>query len=382
MNVKRIAGQFFLGCFVFAAANAGASGQPLVWRTDYNAARKEATEKRRPLLIEFGTDHCLWCRKLESTTLSDPAVVRLLQSRFIPLKIDAGENPQLTQALKIQGFPTLIIASSDGHIITVIEGFVESAKLMDQLQKTLGASAAPDWMSRDYQEANKAIAQGDHAHAVSLLKSIAREDRNPTAQKNAMEALAGLERQAASLLAQARKLDDQGQTLEVIDTLSDVARRYSGTQAGNEAKTILASLSANPDIRERLRNRRAKELMAMAREEFRTQQYNGCLEKCELLIANYADRSEGAEAAKLASEIKANPDWLSKACSDQNERLNNLYVSLAEVWLKNGKEDEAVTCYQKIQQLFPGTQYARMAQVKIEQLQGKPGERTEFKKTP
>jgi tetratricopeptide (TPR) repeat protein len=288
----------------------------------------------------------------------------------------------LTQALKIQGFPTLIIASSDGHIITVIEGFVESAKLMDQLQKALGTSGAPDWMSRDYQEANKAIAQGDHAHAVSLLKSIAREDRNPTAQKNAMEALAGLERQAASLLAQARKLDDQGQTLEVIDTLSEVARRYSGTQAGNEAKTILASLSANPDIRERLRNRRAKELMAMAREEFRAQQYNGCLEKCELLIANYADRSEGAEAAKLASEIKANPDWLSKACSDQNERLNNLYVSLAEVWLKNGKEDEAVTCYQKIQQLFPGTQYARMAQVKIEQLQGKPGERTEFKKTP
>jgi thioredoxin-related protein/outer membrane protein assembly factor BamD (BamD/ComL family) len=382
MNVKRVTGQFLLGCLVFAAANTGASGQQLIWRTDYNAARKEATEKRRPLLIEFGTDHCLWCRKLESTTLNDPAVVRILQSRFIPLKIDAGESPALTQALKIQGFPTLIIAASDGHIITVIEGYVESGKLMDQLQKALGTSAAPDWMSRDYQEANKAIAQGDHAHAVSLLKSIAREDRNPTAQKNALEALAELERQAASLLAQARKLDDQGHTLEVIDMLADLARRYPGTQAGNEAKTILVTLSANPEIRERLRNRRAKELMSMAREEFRSQQYNGCLEKCELLIANYSDRHEAAEATKLAGEIKANPDWLSKACNDQNERLNYLYVSLAETWLKKGKEDEAVTCYQKIQQLFPGTPYARVAQEKIEQLQGKPGERTEFKKAP
>ena len=348
---------------------------------DYNAARKEATDKNRPLLIDFGTENCLWCKKLDASTFRDPTVAELLNSRFVPIRIDAEQNVQLTQSLKIQSFPTLIIAATDGKILTIIEGYIEAPKLLDQLQKALATPVAPDWMARDYLDAGKAIGLGDNSRAIALLKTIVEDNKDLPVQKNAQDALAELEKQADSRLAHARKMEDQGQTLEAMDTLSDLMRRYAGSTAANDAKSILTTLAAKPEIRERQRNRRAKNCWRW-REEFRTELYNGCLEKCELLTATYADLPEGVEASQIASEIKNNPELLTKACNNVNERLSSLYLSLAESWTKKGKADQASACYEKVQQLFPGTHYAQMAQVKLAQLQGKPTQQTEFKKAP
>src|ERR1700719_2757639 len=147
MNSICRACSFSIALLVIVLGASSALGQNTPWRLDYNAARKEATEKNRPLLIEFGTENCVWCKKLDASTLSDPAIVSLLRSRFVPLKIDAEQNAQMTQALKIQSFPTLIIAANDGRIITFIEGYIEAPKLLEQLQKVLAPISAPDWMA-------------------------------------------------------------------------------------------------------------------------------------------------------------------------------------------------------------------------------------------
>jgi outer membrane protein assembly factor BamD (BamD/ComL family) len=57
-----------------------------------------------------------------------------------------------------------------------------------------------------------------------------------------------------------------------------------------------------------------------------------------------------------------------------------MYLSLAESWLKKGKLDEAAVCLEKVQQLSPGSHHAQMAQVKLAQMQGKPGLQADFKK--
>src|SRR5881394_760363 len=87
------------GALVLAACARDASAQSIVWRTDYNSARKEATDKGRPILIDFGTENCMWCQKLEMSTLRDPAVVKLLNEGFISLKVDADRESTLTQTL-------------------------------------------------------------------------------------------------------------------------------------------------------------------------------------------------------------------------------------------------------------------------------------------
>ena len=112
-----------------------ALAQEVRWRHDYSAARREATETGRPLLFDFGTEACMWCRKLDATTFRDPKVVKLLNERFIPVKIDANKEAKLTAALKVESFPTLVLASASGKVLDRHEGYADVAQLTTLLSK-------------------------------------------------------------------------------------------------------------------------------------------------------------------------------------------------------------------------------------------------------
>src|SRR5271156_3258168 len=58
--------------------------QEVTWRYDYNAARKEAEDKNRPLIIDFGTEDCVWCKRLDASTFHDATVASMLNEKFIP----------------------------------------------------------------------------------------------------------------------------------------------------------------------------------------------------------------------------------------------------------------------------------------------------------
>src|SRR5580698_7029158 len=107
---------------ILSSANP-AIAQEVNWRRDYAAARKEATETGKPLLMDFGTAGCMWCRKLDATTFRDPRIVKTLNERFIPLKIDADREIRLVQALGIESYPTIVLASPEGKVLGRQVGF-------------------------------------------------------------------------------------------------------------------------------------------------------------------------------------------------------------------------------------------------------------------
>src|SRR6266478_9719023 len=107
----------------------------LKWRSDYNSARKEANEKNLPILIDFGTSSCFWCRKLDESTFRDPRVVALMNERFVPLKIDAEREVHLTNHLRIESYPTIVLATSEGKILSYVKGFQDAETFHDILQR-------------------------------------------------------------------------------------------------------------------------------------------------------------------------------------------------------------------------------------------------------
>lgn len=355
------------------------AAEELRWLNDYNQARREALTKGAPLVIDFGTSNCYWCNKLDASTFRDPTVVNLMNEKFVSLKVDAQKNAPLTEALHIQSFPTLVLADPEGKIIGTVEGFVEADRFHEQLQKVLASVQNPEWMSRDFQEAAKAMAASDFTRAVALLKSITEDKKDRPIQLKARQVLSELEEQAAGRLAHARTLEDKGQTSEGIEVLTGLVRNYAGTPAATEGGQMLAAWSAKPEIKARERTRRARELLAQAREDYRSQAYLCCLDRCESLISGYADLAEAAEAAQLAAEIKGNPDWMRQACDTLSDRLGGLYVALAETWLAKGQPKEAILCLERVIQSFPGTRRAEAAQTRLAQIQGQPTQRTTFK---
>lgn len=356
-----------------------ASAQPVrpapapqvTWRTDYNTARKEAQDKGLPLLVVVGTDDCFYCRKLEAGPLKDPALAPLIANGFIPLKLDAKTAPELAKALKVQMYPTTVLAGPDGKIHAFIEGYIETDRLAEQMKRTATVVATADWAARDFNEASKALAASDYPRAVTLLKGITKEAGEKPVGVKAKQILDEVEKLAAGKVAQAKQLEQRGQTQDAMDAFADTVRVYAGTQSASDAATALAGLTDKPEVLQQRRLRVARDMLAIARDDFRAGRLYDCMQKCEQLALSYAELPEAKDANALLADIKGNPERLAKACDQMNDRTAAMYMALADSWSKKGQDAEAVSCLKKVMALCPNTRHADVAQAESTKLQGK-----------
>ena len=356
---------------VLTAGLAPAGDKPVEWRTDYDAARKEAIDKDRPVFVEFQTDECFHCRRLETGPFRDPAVAGLLNDRFVPLKVDGSKSPKLAQALRIQAYPTMIVAAPDGKIIAFLEGYHDAKPLTEHLQRSLALNT-PDWMARDFQEASKAVGTGDYAKAVSLLKGVLADGKDQPVQSKARQVLDEIEQQAAGRLVRVKQLQDKGQYAEATDLLSELISRYAGTQKAAEGAKLLTGMADRPEIKNNQRTRRARDLLAQAKDAYGTEKFSAALELCEILETTYKDLSEGKQGGELAAEIRSSPAKLAVAAEHLNERLASMYATLGETWMKKGEREQAAACFEKAVRAAPASLIARDAQVKLTNLSTKP----------
>ncbi|QEL13350.1 thioredoxin family protein [Limnoglobus roseus] len=117
--------------------------QDIQWRDDYKAARKEAAETGKALLLDFGTESCVFCRKLDATTFRDPAVVKRLGERFIAVKLDGHAERKLTAALEVTAYPTIIVATADGKVVGRHTGYLDATQMLELLDKAPAMAKQP-----------------------------------------------------------------------------------------------------------------------------------------------------------------------------------------------------------------------------------------------
>jgi thioredoxin-related protein len=367
-------------CVLFALPPAG-FGQEVHWRSDYNAARKESQEKGLPMVIDFGTENCVWCLRQDQTTFRDANIVGALNQKFVPLKVDANREAALAQMLRVQVYPTLVLAGPDGKILATLEGYQDAARLHEHMQRVLATVTNPEWMVREFQAAQKAADAKDFARAVMLLSKITEDGKTRPVQQKAAALLRDVEQQAAARLARAKLLNDQGKAGEAVEALTDLMRSFAGTQAAAEGGRMIGSLAGSPEIKGKQRTRRAQELLAQAREDYRTQQYLCCMDRCEILTSSYGDLPEGVEALQLSAKIKSQPDLMQNVCDNLSARLGAMYLSLAESHAQKGQKQQAAECLERVVRAFPGSQHAEVAQQRLTELRGAvSGTPTSFKK--
>jgi len=383
---KRICLGVILAAFTLAAnATVGRAQIPVFnpevkWRTDYNQARREAQEKGLPLVIDFGTRSCRYCVLLDQTTFRDPKVISTMNDRFIPLKIDAEIEIELSSALHISSFPTIVLAGPDGKILNTIVGYKDSGDFLENLQRVLASIANPEWMQRDLQMATKWMQSGNYAQAISALKPIIDDGKGRPIQASAEKLMGELELKAAERLSIAKNLHEKGQSTEALETLTETVRIFPGLQASKDASDLMGKLVQSPEMRNQQRSKRARELLAQARDFYKNREYIPCMDRCEILVGAFGDLAEGQEGSLLVNEIKNNPEWLQNAAETMSERLASLYLALADALMKKAQPQLAEMYLQRILQAFPGSRHAEMAQIRLSQLQGLPLRRTDIQR--
>ncbi|MCI0681088.1 MAG: thioredoxin family protein [Gemmataceae bacterium] len=359
------------------AAQEAAPGAYIEWRTDYNQALLESEKRGLPIVIDFTMKPCFFCDKLDATTFRDPRVVGLMNQKFVALKIDRNRDPKLVDDLRIQYFPTLVIAGPARKILHMKEGYLDADAFHELLERHAAQVATPDWMRQHYDLARKAFDSGDYARALTAVKSILDDSSGKAIHGNAQKLAAAIEAKAQERLTKAKALVAGGKSTEAVLALTETLSTFPGSPAAREAADMLTKLAQNNELRQQQRNRRAAELMAQARDFYRTKDIIPCLDRCEILLASYGDLAEGAEALELVQTIRGNPEWLQAAADTLADRLASVYLALADNMTKRGKPREAEALLRRVIQAFPGTRYAESAQIRIGQIQGIPANRVE-----
>lgn len=62
----------------------------------FETAVSSSKVEQKKIFIDVYTDWCGWCKKMDATTFSDPAVAALLQNKFYPVKFNAEQRDPIT----------------------------------------------------------------------------------------------------------------------------------------------------------------------------------------------------------------------------------------------------------------------------------------------
>src|SRR2546426_2161202 len=68
---------------------------PIDWYPWGALALRKAKKEDRPIFLSIGYSACHWCHVMEREAFSDAEIARLLNERFVSIKVDREERPDL-----------------------------------------------------------------------------------------------------------------------------------------------------------------------------------------------------------------------------------------------------------------------------------------------
>ncbi len=140
------------------------------------------------VFIDFWTDWCVWCKRLDAGAFSDDSVVADMKD-VLCYSVDAESETgaPLAQKFFVRGYPALIVLSPDGTLRDVIGGYLTSDQLKSEMKRMredkgtlsdLRRKVAQDPKSVDavYALMQKLVSIGDAAEAEVQRDLIAKLD--------------------------------------------------------------------------------------------------------------------------------------------------------------------------------------------------------------
>jgi thiol:disulfide interchange protein len=111
------------------------------WENDFPAAIERARSEGKPVLVNFYADWCVWCKRLESTTLRDAKVAALLSDRVVPVNLNVeGDGRELSNRYHVDGLPTILVLDASGNEIGRIPGYMPPTGFLERVEEFLQQS--------------------------------------------------------------------------------------------------------------------------------------------------------------------------------------------------------------------------------------------------
>ena len=118
--------------------------QGIAWREWGEEAFEAAKVENKPVLLTLGATWCHWCHVMDHTSYSDERVIGLVNSRFIPIRVDVDQRPDISLRYNQGGFPSVAFLAASGEFITG-RPYTPPEEMVNLLQQvSAGETPAPD----------------------------------------------------------------------------------------------------------------------------------------------------------------------------------------------------------------------------------------------
>jgi uncharacterized protein YyaL (SSP411 family) len=106
----------------------------LTWGPDvFERAKKDG----RIVLVDAGIEGCTACRIMHEKTYAHPEVRRSIAAHFVPVSVDADQQPDLGSLYERWGWPATIFLTADGKQIRALRGRFEPDDLLEVMKEVV-----------------------------------------------------------------------------------------------------------------------------------------------------------------------------------------------------------------------------------------------------
>jgi len=113
----------------------------------FNDGMALAAKEQKPVVIDFYTGWCHWCKVMDKETFSNSEVKKYLAENFVTIRVDAESRTgelvykgqtytpvDLARNFGVSGYPSLAYLGRDGELVTVVPGFVPAKNFLPLLK--------------------------------------------------------------------------------------------------------------------------------------------------------------------------------------------------------------------------------------------------------
>lgn len=119
---------------IFLLITLGISAQEINWTRNFEKAYALAKEKNQNIYAFLtAPSWCVYCKKMDAETLSNPDVINYINKKFVPLKIlDTDEE---SSRFPVRGWPTTFIINTEPAIVQAVPGFIQAGQIKHLFDK-------------------------------------------------------------------------------------------------------------------------------------------------------------------------------------------------------------------------------------------------------
>jgi uncharacterized protein YyaL (SSP411 family) len=87
------------------------------WNQWGDAAFDQAQREEKPILLGISAVWCHWCHVMDETSYSDERVIDLINDRFVAVRVDNDQRPDINARYNMGGWPTTAFLSPVGEVM-------------------------------------------------------------------------------------------------------------------------------------------------------------------------------------------------------------------------------------------------------------------------